>query len=78
VTTLPNYGRAKGNPIATASLDDLRYYRTGCERSIADPAKARFHESERRMLAAIEEEIKKREGGAGSGGTDFGDDNIPF
>src|SRR4051812_25649341 len=43
-TNFPNYGRSKGAPIAGASQGDLEYYANGARRSIADPAKARFHD----------------------------------
>ena len=56
-TTLPPYGKAKGEPIAGADRTDLHYYAAGCKRTLADPAKARFHDKERAMLAAIEAEL---------------------
>lgn len=58
---LPNYGRLKGQPIAGAPAKDLEFYANGCRRSIADPAKARWVEKERSMLAAIEAEIARQE-----------------
>lgn len=60
--TLPNYGRSKGQPIAGASLQDLEYYAAGCRRSLADPAKARFHDKERVLLAALEAELTRQQG----------------
>ncbi len=59
---LPNYGRSKGQPIAGASLQDLEYYAAGCRRTLADPGKARFHDKERVLLAAIEAEITRQKG----------------
>ena len=56
---LPNYGRAKGQPIAGASLGDLEYYAEGCRKSLNDPSKERFHEQERATLAALEAELGK-------------------
>ena len=63
-TTLPPYGRSKGAPIAGASAGDLDYYASGCRRTLADPAKARWHEKEKLMLAAIEAEQGRQAGGA--------------
>jgi hypothetical protein len=59
----PPYGRSKGLPIVGASLQDLEFYASGSRRSLADPAKARFHEKERALLAAIEAEIARQKGG---------------
>lgn len=53
----PNYGRSKGLPVAGASAGDLQFYRTGCERTLADPEKARWHDRERVLLAAILKEL---------------------
>jgi len=53
----PPYGRSKGTPVAGASKQDLDFYRAGCERTLADPEKARFHERERVLLAAILKEL---------------------
>ena len=58
----PNYGRSKGQPIAGATMGDLEYYAAGARRSLADPAKARFHDKERVLLAAIEAEITRQNG----------------
>ncbi len=91
VTTLPNYGRSKGAPIHGATLQDLEYYANGARRSLADPSKARWHDKERALLAAIEAEIARQRGdsgeeeGPGGGVMDdreppppTDDDNIPF
>lgn len=86
---LPNYGRAKGQPIVGASIGDLEYYAAGCRRSLDNPDKAKWHAKERDLLAAIEAEIDRQNGGARaevSGRTDafpFGgggaaEDDIPF
>ena len=63
----PPYGRSKGAPIVGASMQDLEYYASGCRRTLNDPAKARWHEKEQQLLAAIEAEIV-RQGGTPSGG----------
>lgn len=61
--TLPNYGKSKGMPIAGASMQDLEYYASGARRSIADPSKARWHDQEKRLIAALEAEIARQSGG---------------
>jgi hypothetical protein len=58
----PNYGKAKGQPIHGASQTDLEYYLNGAKRTLADPGKARFHETEAKLVAAIEAELAR--GGA--------------
>jgi hypothetical protein len=68
----PPYGRSKGAPIAGAALSDLEFYMNGCRRTLGDPAKARWHDKERVLLAAIEAEIE-RQRGAGDGGGDHDD-----
>lgn len=59
----PNYGQARGQPIAGASTRDLEFYANGCRRTLADPAKSRWHEKERQLLAIIEAELSRQ--GAG-------------
>lgn len=56
----PNYGNAKGQPISGADLATLNFYAGGARKSLADPAKAKFHDAERRLLAAIEAEITRK------------------
>lgn len=56
----PNYGRSKGAPIAGATRQDLEYYASGCARSLADESKARFHDKERALLAAINAELERQ------------------
>ena len=56
----PNYGRAKGAPVSGASMQDLEFYANGARRSLADPAKERYHASEKRLLDAIEAEIARQ------------------
>ena len=76
----PNYGRSKGMPIRGASQQDLEFYANGARRTLGDPGKARFHDKERALLAAIEAEIA-RQGGGGGGGDEPpppGDDDAPF
>ena len=77
--TLPNYGRRKGEPIHGCPVADLEYYASGCRRSLDDAGKARWHDKERALLAAIEAEIARQSGGgsAPAPGTDSLDD-LPF
>jgi hypothetical protein len=67
----PPYGRSKGAPVVGASVQDLEYYASGCRRTLNDPGKARWHDKERQLLAAIEAELA-RQGGGGR------DDAAPF
>lgn len=64
----PPYGRSRGMPIAGASLQDLQFYISGSRRSLDDPAKARWHEKERVLLAAMEAELARQTGGADARG----------
>lgn len=88
----PPYGRSRGAPIAGASIQDLEFYISGSRRSLDDPSKARWHEKERVLLAAMEAELARQKGGAAGGGKppasddDYyydnapppGDDDLPF
>jgi len=56
----PPYGNARGQPVRGASERDLRFYKAGCERSLADPSKSRWHEKERALLEAIDAELEAR------------------
>ena len=73
----PNYGRRKGEPVAGASEEDLDYYARGCRSTLADPGKARFHDKERALLAAIEMEMSRRGGVSGNDSAPL-DDDVPF
>jgi hypothetical protein len=59
----PPYGRSRGAPIAGASTQDLEFYISGSRRSLDDPSKARWHEKERVLLAAMEAELARQKGG---------------
>ena len=88
-TVFPPYGRSKGAPIAGASVQDLEFYISGSRRSLDDPSKARWHDRERVLLAAMEAELARKTGGGG-GSASYGhsafddapppsdDDDIPF
>jgi hypothetical protein len=64
----PPYGRSKGAPIAGASQQDLEFYANGCHRTLNDPAKSRWHDKERQLLAAIEAELARQGVSGGTGG----------
>jgi hypothetical protein len=87
----PPYGRSKGAPIAGASTQDLEFYISGCRRTLDDPAKSRWHDKERVLLAALEAELARQRGDDGRSDSrsrsepldDFdtpphSDDDIPF
>lgn len=81
----PPYGRSKGAPIAGASTQDLEFYISGCRRTLDDPGKSRWHEKERVLLAALEAELARQQGGElASPPDDYddipapSDDDIPF
>lgn len=82
----PPYGRSKGQPVVGASMQDLEFYANGCRRTLNDPAKSRWHDKERVLLAAIESEIARQQGGGGGGEAPpdrdepppMTDDDIPF
>lgn len=63
----PNYGKAKGMPVAGADMKDLEFYANGARRSLADSSKSRWHDKERDLLAAIETEIARQTGVAPPG-----------
>jgi hypothetical protein len=73
----PPYGRSKGMPIAGASVQDLEFYANGCRRTLADPAKSRWHDKERALLAAIEAELAGQRGAPVGGGSAWGDGPPP-
>jgi hypothetical protein len=70
----PPYGRSRGAPIAGASTQDLEFYISGSRRSLDDPSKARWHEKERVLLAAMEAELARQKGSGGDGKASAGDD----
>lgn len=61
--TFPNYGKAKGQPVAGASKDDLIFYRKGAERTLADPGKAKWHDREKALIDAIDAELRRQSAG---------------
>jgi hypothetical protein len=58
------FGKLKGQPPSAMSDSDIQWYMGASQRSLADPAKARFHDAERAWLAALQAEIAARSGGS--------------
>lgn len=69
------FGRNKGQPVKGAARADLEYHAAACRKSLADPGKARWHDKERALLAAIEAELG---GGQSSAPPPAGDEEYPF
>lgn len=59
-TIFPNYGKAKGAPIAGAAQSDLVFYRKGAERTLADASKAKWHQREQALIDAIDAELRRQ------------------
>jgi hypothetical protein len=64
-TVFPPFGRSKGTAIRGAAIDTLRFYEGAAVRTLADPAKARFHTKEQALLDVIRAELR-RQGEAGN------------
>jgi len=77
-TVFPPYGRSRGMPIRGASAQDLEFYATGARRTLADPGKARFHDKERALLAALEQEQARQGGGTPDEGEPTDQDDEQF
>lgn len=60
---LPNYGTYKGRQLDDPAIpvNELRYYLSGAEKSIADPEKAKYRQINEKMRDALKAEIVKRE-----------------
>lgn len=56
------FGSAKGIPLRDAEDDDLAWYAGALAKSVADPEKARFKNSNERELALVRAEQKRRRG----------------
>lgn len=54
------FGKHKGEPIETATDKDLAYLSTAMQRSIDDPTKERWRESNAKLKAAIDAELSTR------------------
>jgi len=67
---LPNYGKHKGQPMDDPgiTIEGLKYYLGGAEKSIQDPAKAQYKASNEKVRDALKAEIEKREAAASKAG----------
>ena len=63
-TVFPPFGRAKGQPIKGAALDNLRFYEKCCVENLDNPDKAKWHHKEQKLLDAVRDELR-RQGHAG-------------
>lgn len=59
---VPNFGPDAGKPFSQVSVEHLKDYLAGAERSIKDPKKANFLQKNEAMRDALKLEIDKREG----------------
>lgn len=57
---VPPFGRNKGKPLHSLSVDDLRWYESALQRSIDDPDKQRFADANGRALEDVRAELRKR------------------
>lgn len=64
VSMFPNYGRAKGERIAGASVKDLEFYKDKAIQSLSDPSKERWHAKEQALLDAINAELARQLNGS--------------
>ncbi len=66
-------------PAEVSKRSPLDFYINGSRRSLDDPSKARWHEKERVLLAAMEAEFaRQRGGGGGAPGRDSFDEPPPY
>ncbi len=49
----PPYGHGKGKKLSDLDLGQLQFYESGCQRTLADPSKSKFHQKETALLATI-------------------------
>jgi hypothetical protein len=63
---LPNFGRSAGGPVYGASMRDLTFYQGVLAKNVEDESKARWRDQNQATLDAIEAEIHRQNGGAGS------------
>lgn len=57
---VPSFGRNKGKALEAISVDDLRWYEMALQRSLDDPDKARFSESNALALSDVRAELRRR------------------
>lgn len=58
--SFPNFGSCAGAPIVGATVKDLRFYAHAAVRTLSNPDKSRYHDSERRRLALYNSEIVRQ------------------
>lgn len=56
------FGKLKGAPLSEGEESDLRWYADALRKSIDDPEKSRFRDSNEAELRAAESELRRREG----------------
>lgn len=54
------YGNGKGTPLKDLDDNSVSFYKSGCQRTLADPAKAKFHAKETLNLATLNAELRLR------------------
>ena len=77
----PPFGRSKGQPVDGASAGDLEFYGGACRRTLADMGKAKWHDKERELLAAIDREMLRQglvPAGFEGQEPERADDGLPF
>lgn len=74
------YGRQKGELISALTDENLQWMGDSVRDALNDPAKARYRANNERLLAAVEVEEERRNGGTGAPlqQAGEGDDQIPF
>lgn len=56
-----NFGRAAGKRLSELSDEDVIFYRSAAKKTLADPAREKFHENEKKRLAIFDAELRFRE-----------------
>lgn len=60
---MPNFGRAKGEPIASVGLEDIRWMIGAIQKRVDEDPEGRFADDNRRWIAGAKSELKRREAG---------------
>lgn len=55
-----NFGRAAGKKLSDLSDEDLVFYRSAAKKTLADPAREKFHENEKKRLVIFDAELRFR------------------
>lgn len=64
-SVFPNFGKAKGGPIAGADPETINVYLEAARRSLADPSKSKWHAKESALIGAYEAELKRQRDASG-------------